>query len=323
VSESSANPKVSILIPVYNREDCIEGTLKSAVDQRYDNLEIIVVDNRSTDGTLAILQEFAKRHANVRVFQNTENIGPVRNWRKCLENATGEYVKILWSDDLIAPDFVRKTIPLLMENEDVGFVFTGTEIFNGENPQRQKMYFIGDTGVYDSEQFIKGCLLDDSFPVSPGNAVFRRKDLLRNLLIDIPNKLSIDFTKHGAGPDVLMFLLATKEYPKFGFVNEPLALYRNHRNSITNSTGTFSLLVSYCGAMAFFLDHHTEDRRLIRRFNSRLLFVCLKNRLWKEYRSLSIRDFYSRNDCFKVDGMFFAVLAWRSFWRKFASNGIR
>lgn len=64
------------------------------------------------------------------MFKNEKNIGPVLNWQKCVEYSTGEYIKILWYDDLIDKRFIEKTLPYLIENKDIGFVFTGTEIFN-------------------------------------------------------------------------------------------------------------------------------------------------------------------------------------------------
>ena len=122
--------KVSILIPTYNREKIILETLNSAVNQTYKNIEVIVVDNKSTDNSYKIIKDFAKSHPNVKVYQNDTNIGPVRNWRRCMDYATGEYAKILWSDDLIAPDFIEKTLPWLADNDDIAFVCTGIQYFH-------------------------------------------------------------------------------------------------------------------------------------------------------------------------------------------------
>ena len=87
---------VSILIPVYNRETLIEDTVQSALNQTYPNIEIIVVDNKSTDRTWDILEKLANRDSRIKIFQNKTNIGPVRNWKRCIDNASGKYGKILW-----------------------------------------------------------------------------------------------------------------------------------------------------------------------------------------------------------------------------------
>jgi len=75
-------PKVSILIPVFNRKDYIAECIQSALDQTFTDFEVVVVDNASEDGTWEICQQFAANDQRVRIFQNDTNIGPVRNWRR-------------------------------------------------------------------------------------------------------------------------------------------------------------------------------------------------------------------------------------------------
>jgi len=313
----SNQPIVSILIPVYNREKIILQTLNSAVNQTYKNIEIIVVDNKSTDNTFEVVKEFAKYHTNVRVYQNEENIGPVRNWRRCLDYATGEYAKILWSDDLIAPEFIEKTLPYLVDHEDVGFVFTGTEIFNYDTGQRIKAYFIGNTGIYDTKKFIEGSLLSGPFPVSPGNALFRKKDVEKNLLIDIPNKIGSDFKMHAIGNDVLIYLLIAKNYPKFAFINETLSFFRAHKDSISISTNKTKIATLYNIAKAYFVENYLTDDKLRKKFNTKLAGFLLMRRNNTGIRK--IQDFYFHQDKFNINYLFFCKLAlkklfWRPFW---------
>lgn len=307
-------PKVSILIPVYNREKIILETLNSAVNQTYKNTEIIVVDNKSTDNSYKIIKKFAKSHPNVRVYQNEENIGPVRNWRRCLDYATGKYAKILWSDDLIAPDFIEKTLPYLEDHEDVGFVFTGTEIFNDNTGQRNKAYFIGNTGIYDTSKYIESSLLGKPLPVpiSPGNAIFRRKDLQKNLLINIPNRLGIDFKMYGMGNDVLMFLLTAKDYPKFGFINETLSFFRSHNDSITISESGYKTCIRYTTGKAYFVENYVTDLKIIKQFNSKLAEIYFRDMYNKKYGLTSVNDFYYRANKIQINiniGYFISLLA--------------
>jgi len=271
-------PLVSILIPVYNRETLISETIESAISQTYENIEIIIVDNNSTDGTWEILKSYSQKDKRIKIYRNQENIGPVRNWRKCLEYAQGEYAKFLWSDDLIAPEFIEKTLPYLIDNLDVGFVFTGTEIFNEENNEKAKAYFIGETGLYPTEKFIESMLLGEPYPVpvSPGNALFRMRDLNENTLIDIPNKKGIDFSKHAIGNDALIYLLTAKDYPKFAFINELLSFFRAHKGSITISSNYKFLGFCYLSAKAYFVRNYIKDEKLIKKFNAILLLNTLR-----------------------------------------------
>lgn len=303
-------PKVSILVPAYNRADLIIETLDSAVNQTYKELEIIVVDNKSTDNTYELIQIFAESHPNVKVFQNEENIGPVRNWRKCLDYATGEFVKILWSDDLIAPTFVEKTLQYLTDHEDIGFVFTGAEIFEGEfgNGTKTEAYFIGETGVYDTNKFIAGSLIGAGYPVSPGNAIFRKKDVDKNLLVDVPNRIGSDFKVHAIGPDLLIYLLTAKDYPKFGFVSEPLAFFRSHTDCITISTKITDVSILYNIAKAYFVDKYINDKELKKKFDTRLIAFYMWRGRSNTIGLNSFKDFYAEHHKFLLDYKFLATL---------------
>jgi glycosyltransferase involved in cell wall biosynthesis len=272
-------PLISIFIPVYNREKLIGETIESAINQTYKNIEIIIVDNNSTDKTWEILKSYSQKDKRIKIYRNEENIGPVRNWRRCFEYAQGEYAKFLWSDDLIAPEFIEKTLPYLINNPDVGFVFTGTEIFfNEENNEKIKAYFIGKTGLYPTEKFIESMLLGEpySVPVSPGNALFRMKDLYKNTLIDIPNKKGIDFSKYAIGNDALIYLLTAKDYPIFAFINEVLSFFRAHMGSITISSNRKYLGSCYLLANAYFVKNYLKDGELVKKFNAILLLNTLR-----------------------------------------------
>ncbi len=279
--------KVSILVPVYNRADIVLETLDSAMAQTYADFEVIVVDNKSTDSTLDVLTEYAATRPQVKVYQNEENLGPVRNWQRCLEYATGEYVKILWSDDLMSPDFLEKTVPFLKDDR-TGFVYTGAEVFYQDTGERIGENDLGPSGVYPSMVFIEHALLGGPVPVSPGCALFRKTDLDRNLLLDVPNTLGSDFKMHAIGNDVLMFLLTAKDYPQFAFVREPLSAFRAHQGSITISSGKRDLVLLYHAAKVFFAENYLDDKDLLGRFNAKMLKMRLKKRL----NVRSVKDLY-------------------------------
>lgn len=119
---------VSILIPVYNRVSLVGETIESARNQTYQNIEIIIVDNCSTDGTWSVLKNFSKKDCRIRIFQNAENIGPVLNWKRCINEARGIYAKILFSDDLVSENFVENSLSVF--EKDVAACFTIISIWN-------------------------------------------------------------------------------------------------------------------------------------------------------------------------------------------------
>ena len=291
--------KVSILIPVYNREHLIEETVKSALAQTYQNIEIVIVDNKSTDKTWNMLTRLAKEDKRIKIFQNETNIGPVRNWKRCIDEANGEYGKILWSDDLIDPMFVEKTVPYL-KNSDIGFVFTGTEIFVDRTNKKSIHYFIGENGVYKREQYINGVLFEGNYPVSPACALFRLKDLKKNLLVDIPNKVDSDFSMHAIGNDLLIFLLTAHQYKNFAFINEKLSFFRAHDGSISIQSNNGKLPLHYNLASAHFVENFRPD--LIKKQNV-IIWNLLRvyNKTSKKFNINTISDFYIKNTNFKLD----------------------
>lgn len=254
-------PLVSILVPVYNRESLVIPCIQSACAQSVGDFEIVVVDNASTDQTLQVCRELAAQDSRIRVFSNDSNIGPVRNWQRCIAEARGIYGKILFSDDLMAPDYLAKTIPFL-EHDDIGFVFSAaimsTVPFQGDI----KCQFTRQTGIFDSSLFISMALFNGDLPVSPGGALFRLHDLKSNLLLDIPSPTIKDFLKHGGGPDLLIYLLTASKYPKVAYVYEPLSHFRAHDGSITIGMQHCHLAQCYRQARLWFAEHYLSEKWL-------------------------------------------------------------
>lgn len=97
--------KISICIPTYNRADLLTLTLKSIDKQTEKPYEVIVVDNASTDATREVVKQ--KHKCQIIYIRNKKNIGMVGNYNKCIELASGDYISILHSDDLIAPSWYK------------------------------------------------------------------------------------------------------------------------------------------------------------------------------------------------------------------------
>jgi glycosyltransferase involved in cell wall biosynthesis len=85
-------PEVSICIPAYNGDQFISQAIESALAQTFTNLEIIVVDDGSKDGTVEIAESYAVHDSRVRVYRNAQNLGLPRNWDRCRDLATGNWI---------------------------------------------------------------------------------------------------------------------------------------------------------------------------------------------------------------------------------------
>ena len=297
------DPKVSILIPVYNRKEYIAECIQSALDQIFTDFEIIVVDNASNDGTWEICQQFSLKDSRVRVFRNDTNIGPIRNWLRCLDKALGEYTKILWSDDLIHPSFLEELLPYL-KDRSIGFVYSSTDVFESTRGEVIAKYFRNmKTGVYDSQNYVQGALLGGDFPGSPGCAIFRTLDVKKNLLLHVPNCVNSDFSMHAIGNDLLLFLLTTAEYPLFAFVNNPLAYFRSHAASISTSAPKGKIPLHYDLAKGFFAENYVQNLSLRKKLNVEfLLHLFMYKR--ESYGIKSLVDFYPTQPIANIDSFY-------------------
>lgn len=293
---------VSILIPVYNREGIISETLDSALAQTYRNIEVIVVDNASTDRTWSIIQTYAERDQRIRAFRNDTNIGPVRNWRRAVEEARGVYGKILWSDDLIAPEYLERTIPYF--DEDVGFVYSVVRIFTKNTDSGNCLYFIEGVGAYSSEDFVVRALYDRNVPVSPGCAVFRMADLRKNLLVDVANQVGSDFAMHAIGNDLLIFLLTCLDYERVVLIPEVLAFFRAHEGSISVSSRSGKIPLHYLLAKSFFVDKYFCQER--ERLAALAKILLIKYPRSRKYGMTDVSVFFENP--VSVDGPFMARL---------------
>jgi len=97
----ATNPRVSICIPTYNRAHSLRRTLESALDQSGSDVEIIVLDDSSSDETFAVASEY--RDARLRIERAAQRLGAAQNFNRCLDVARGKYVKILCDDDVLYP----------------------------------------------------------------------------------------------------------------------------------------------------------------------------------------------------------------------------
>lgn len=112
--------RVTLAIPTLNRVGYLRQALESAFSQNYTNLEIIVSDNCSTDGTEQFLSTM--RDKRLVVLRQSKNIGMIGNWNACLQRATGKYFLLLSDDDLLAPEAIRKLVSAIENAANPGTV---------------------------------------------------------------------------------------------------------------------------------------------------------------------------------------------------------
>ena len=122
--------KVSIIIPVYNMEDWVESGIKCITEQTYENLEIIIIDDGSKDGSYMKCLAEADKDRRIAVFgKNNEGPGAARNL--ALRKATGDYIYFFDIDDYLEKNAIEKFVHY-MENENTDLVVCSFSMFDGE-----------------------------------------------------------------------------------------------------------------------------------------------------------------------------------------------
>lgn len=290
-------PLVSILIFVYNREDLLVPCVRSALAQTVEDYEIVLVDNASTDRTWEVCQDFARQDSRVRIFRNETNTGPVRNWIRSIEEARGQYAKVLLSDDLMSPTFLEKTLPYI-KNPEVGFVYTGAEI--GTEPGKGNVSYIrGDRPhLYSTHEYMMQSLYYQGYtvPNSPGASLFRLEDLRKNVLLEVPSPTIHDFPDHAMGTDILLYLLTCHQYPLVAHVPESLAFFRAHGGSVTTSTLSKNPdLWTFCYQQVkiWFANEHRDESTLQSLLAIEWVRDYHKNKRWLPFREVAARYIYN------------------------------
>ena len=213
-------PKVSILVPVYNASRWLRQCLDSIVGQTYNNLQVVLVDDGSTDNSLAICQEYAERNPFVEVYHQ-ENRGVAAARNHLLSRIKGDYVLFVDSDDWIEPNMVETMIQL-SENHSADIVVCGNRVASEQNE------------VYGSEE-------DDKCEIWSGFCVvkeFLKHTTLRGQLWNklIRYKLFADnnFDANiGYGEDAIFLWSLLSTIDKMVWTNKPLYNYRLLASSIS------------------------------------------------------------------------------------------
>ncbi|HHG3258955.1 TPA: glycosyltransferase family 2 protein [Vibrio parahaemolyticus] len=122
---------VSIIMPSYNSDGTILESIQSVLSQTYKNWELIIVDDRSTDNTWQVIQTYADKYDNIRVYQNKENLGAGASRNFAIKKARGRFIAFLDSDDLWTEDKLAEQIPFMLEN-NYPLTYTHYSRFNSE-----------------------------------------------------------------------------------------------------------------------------------------------------------------------------------------------
>ena len=170
--------KLTIAIPNYNGGENLHRAIESCqkITLSSDEFEILIVDNCSTDNSIEIVRELGEEISNLKLVQNTENVGRIQNWNICINNAIGKFLIFLFSNDLINDtNNIAECIQILEKNENISIGFSSLLKKDNERTYIKKS-FSEKIIECQSKCFSKECLTRGLLPFGPIQSIIYRVD---------------------------------------------------------------------------------------------------------------------------------------------------
>ena len=173
-------PLISVIFPCYNAETFIHYSLKSIINQDYKNLEIICINDGSTDSTLDILVDYQKKDDRIIIINNEKNLGLISSLNKALLSVKGEYFARMDADDYSPPERISKQLNHLLNNTQVQLVSTGCYSFINDYKENYYMPPVAKSNgaimflSLFSNPFIHGSVFGKSSIIKSGQYVYDR-----------------------------------------------------------------------------------------------------------------------------------------------------
>ena len=258
-----ASPLVSICIPVYNRADIIANTIKCVVEQTYENLEILIVDNASTDNIEEVVSQFTDKR--MQYIKNSKNLGQFGNFNRCIEVSNGDYIHILHSDDIIPPDFIRTCIEFLESHAHVMMTCTSAKIVTITSEQIKN--FFNQNTIFNVPDGFNALLIE--------NFVFCPSVICRKVVFDTVGTFSLDFPYAG---DYYQWLRISKVYD-IAYISDTYINYSIGEHSETHKL-TAKSMQGYEEVLEIFIRITSECSEELQEFRTDLnqaFFTYIKN----------------------------------------------
>ncbi len=232
----TSSPTISIIIPCYNREDFIAKTIQSVLDQSFSSIEILVIDDGSTDNTQAVLEPF--RDA-IRYFRIPHSGGPSRPRNIGLQNAVGDLISFFDSDDLMLPGKLAAAAQVFQSHSDIDFLFTNFQSCDKNGTLVDPDYL----SRYEEFRKILHPTGEANLSLLNGTEVY--PNLLHSNFIGTSSVVARShvFTEVGNfkesmpnAEDFNLWCRIARHGSAFAFLNAPYHSYRIHPNSITQKS---------------------------------------------------------------------------------------
>ena len=286
---NTVDSKVSVIIPAYNCQSYIPGTISSCLSQNYDNLEIIVVNDGSTDDTASAIVPFLSDSRVVLIEQENKGVSAARNIG--IERATGDYITFLDSDDELGRDTISQNIKLMQSNpENVWLLFPIQRIDKNGNATDDISSDLLPSFKYSNTDIITardafermGCR---TLPTCACGAIYKREFLDTRF-------------KEGRFEDTIMVMELLRKCPSLIISPYGLYIYYDRSGAFINQEWDAEKWISYINVQletmrtrtALFPGHHLKVEKAKTRLYYTLRYLKAKNREDESF-ALPLRHF--------------------------------
>lgn len=215
--------KISVIIPVYNTELYLRRCLESVINQTYTNLQIIIIDDGSTDNSLKICTEYAQNDNRLIVYsQNNRGVSAARN--KGLDMATGDYIAFVDSDDFIENDMFAKLLNTMVNNE-ADIIVCGIKVYSETS---ESGHFIDKGCVVKNEILNRNEMFDKLIIDDFWHYVMTQVKLYKSQIFD-----NLRFTEEYIYEDEIIFHRIVDKCNKIVTIEDKMYCYRCNSESIT------------------------------------------------------------------------------------------
>ncbi|MEM6884725.1 MAG: glycosyltransferase family 2 protein [Verrucomicrobiota bacterium] len=132
-----SDPSISVVMPVYNASATLGAAVESICAQSFEDWEYIIIDDGSSDGSVALLEDWAAKEPRIRIFKNPENLGLPRSLNRGLSESRGRYIARMDADDICEPERLRKQVEWMEVHPDTVLCGTWVQFFGSKTHVRQ------------------------------------------------------------------------------------------------------------------------------------------------------------------------------------------
>ena len=229
-------PKVSVIVPCYNHAPFVAERIQSILNQTYQDFELILMDDSSTDGSISVLNQFKDTDKVAHFILNVKNSGNTfKQWNKGIRLAKGEYIWIAESDDLAESVFLENLVLVLDEQKDTSIAYCQSIRLDEQNNQHGvwKFYSVNiDTSIFSASftmkgtKFIKNFLVNENVIPNVSAVLFRKSVFLETEGASEEVKYCADWLQW----------LKMLSYYNVSYLSTPYNYFRFHTNSVIANT---------------------------------------------------------------------------------------